>query len=432
MRGSRDNLVRVSPSRNDPNENGIVGKENGFGDKESTPGALSLSLGSLDLDLDFLPDSFGLGTITEGRSLMNIPMTTSASSGSHTAAHSEGRSAADNKAVGVGLQRSISQQPLQTPNNVAGKGRNMSYQPPKKQGPPPVIAPKPRRGNYSVTNRSSSHALPSHKPPTNSSPPSVSKVARQTSETTQKLSPQQARKEMMKSTPALFSSPPRTRRNTDSLPRPGSKVMTSLLPFQAQQELREAARLMKQESHNKKSSNGVIPQMQHGSPILLRKGGGAPSGQKQPSPPLPYRGSVNVRRSPKHAHPAHLQSSPVASHLSPGMKASSSMSHLSPSVQRAQEESNMSRNSSMDSGIQYSSEGESGGGQVGEKRSNTSTSSSSTVSSGVESGRESTREEGEKGAKKTSGGGDGGGGLGDFSDVLSMIGNMGGGDSLFS
>ena len=102
----------------------------------------------------------------------------------------------------------------------------------------------------------------------------------------------------------------------------------------------------------------------------------------------------------------------------------------------------MSRNSSIDSGIQYSSEGESagGGGTVGERASNTSTASSgstvtsdsigsgSVASSGLgEGGKEGPAAGSQKESEKKPGAG-----LGDFSDVLSVIANMGGGDSWFS
>ena len=108
------------------------------------------------------------------------------------------------------------------------------------------------------------------------------------------------------------------------------------------------------------------------------------------------------------------------------------MTRLSPSVSRAQEEATISRNSSIDSGIQYSSEGENGGGVTGETARNSSTGSSgvgSTTSEGVAS--TSTVVGGDdkgltESKKKASGS------LGDFSDVFSVIANMGGGDSFFS
>ena len=424
------------PGRSDPpreivRENGVVGS------KDSTPMSptISISLGSLDLDFDF-PTSFGLGTIAEGRSLMNIPSTVSETTGNNQGPPSSVGNGAGTQKAAV-LQRSVSQQPLQTPS-VAEKGRNTSCQSPKKV--PPQTAPKPRRDSYKVTH-------PAPPPPTgaasqrenpSSKPPGFARVGRQTSEMRERLSPQQARKEMMKSTPALFPSPPRTRRNTDSLPRNSSQVMTPLLPFQAQQELREAANRAKQEAH-KKSSNGVIPHMTQGSPILLRKGG-AQANQKQPSPPLSYRGTA--KQSPRHGQ----RNSPTASarlyHLSPGgMKGSSSMTRLAPSSpsphsRGAQEEgvANISRNSSMDSGIQYSSEGETGGvggATTGERASNTSTTTSDSVatttslasSEGKEAKIEDSSAKTEEEKKK---------GLGDFSDVLSVIANMGGGDSWFS
>ena len=423
--------------RVDTRENGVSGS------KDSTPmsptGGVSISLGSLDLDFDF-PSSFGLGTISEGRSLMNIPTTMSETSrydGSGSTSASSGQSSTQKAGTG-GLQRSISQQPLQTPN-VADKGRNMSHQPQKK--PPPQTAPKPRRGNsvnqgpppssFGSLNRNGQ--LPTMKPPT------ISNIGRQSSETVERMSPQQARKEMMKSTPALFPSPPRSRRNTDSLPRPsGRGVMTPLLPFQAQQELREAANKAKQESSSgKKSSNGVIPHMTPGSPILIRKG----ASSKQSSPPLSsYRATGG---SSKHS-PIHGQrNSPTSSrlypaHLSPGgMKGSSSMTRLAPSSsyssssasRGAQDESSstISRNSSMDSGIQNISEGETGA-TTGERASNTSTATTDSISTTTsltsagsvkkDSGKSEdspTKKEEEKKADKA--------GLGDFSDVFSVLSN---------
>ena len=449
-------------------------------EKDVTPvsptGGVSLSLGSLDLDFDFSLTSFGLGTISEGRSLMNIPMTTT----SETAGSSDGVQSSSGGGGGAnlgvgGLQRSVSHQQGMGSAGVAEKGRKLSLQVPKTSSsssnkpPPPKTAPKPRRGSYSVA--AGDRRAPPGPPPTTekpprqqqqqSSPPSISKIGRQTSEMSapvERLSSQQAaRNEMMRSTPSLFPSPPSSRRNTDSLPRPpgrSSKVMMPLLPFQAAQELREAARQVKQES--KKSPNGIIPQMKQGSPILLRRGNRGST--KQPSPPLSYRGSSNsVRHSPKHPHPqqqSHQQqqqhrmsptSTRLYSHLSnsstTGMKPSSSMSRLSPSVSRTQEEASslsMSRNSSMDSGIQYSSEGENGGSTgggggastSGERASNTSTASSTgAVSTGTSESVSTspgllatTKEEKEPVSK----------GLGDFSDLLSVIENMGGGDSLFS
>ena len=123
--------------RVDTRENGVSGS------KDSTPmsptGGVSISLRSLDLDFDF-PSSFGLGTISEGRSLMNIPTMMSETSrynGSGSTSTSSGQSSTQKAGTG-GLQRSISQQPLQTPN-VADKGRNMSYQPQKK---PPHRLPR--------------------------------------------------------------------------------------------------------------------------------------------------------------------------------------------------------------------------------------------------------------------------------------------------
>ena len=111
------------------------------------------------------------------------------------------------------------------------------------------------------------------------------------------------------------------------------------------------------------------------------------------------------------------------------------MTRLSPSVSRAQEEATISRNSSIDSGIQYSSEGENGGGVTGETGRNASTGSSgvgSTASEGVAStntvtsGVRGDDKELTESKKKASGS------LGDFSDVFSVIANMGGGDSFFS
>ena len=317
--GSRDNLTARPPTQDvrvDKRQNMRVDtRENGVsGSKDSTPmsptGGVSISLGSLDLDFDF-PFSFGLGTISEGRSLMNIPTTMSETSrynGSGSTSASSGQSSTQKAGTG-GLQRSISQQPLQTPN-VADKGRNMSYQPQKK--PPPQTAPKPRRPPSSFGSLNRNGQLPTMKPPT------ISNIGRQSSETVERMSSQQARKEMMKSMPALFPSPPRSRRNTDSLPRPSRRgVMTPLLPFQAQQELREAANKAKQESSSgKKSSNGVIPHMTPGSPILIRMG----ASSKQSSPPLSsYRATGG---SSKHS-PIHGQrNSPMSSrlyttHLSP-------------------------------------------------------------------------------------------------------------------
>ena len=464
--------------------NGTPRKENGVSslkiveDKNTAPlsptGSMSISLGSLDLDFDFPMTSFGLGTITEGRSLMNIPMTTSsetpANSNVSTSNGSDNQTTGQATSDGTGvLQRSISQQPSHYNNGgvagVAEKGRKLSLQSPKaSKPPPPKTAPKPRRGSYSVSNRGTPPLPPTtstttatititQKPSYQTSPLSISKIGRQTSETTasqpQRLSPQQVRNEMMRSTPSLFPSPPSSLRYTDSLPRPSSrsKVMIPLLPFQAQQELREAAKQVKQD--NKKSSNGIIPQMKQGSPILLRRG---PT--KQPSPPLPYRGgsSNNAKHSPKHVPSYHQPrasptSSRLYSHLSPGMKASSSMSHLSPSASRLQDErtNNISRNSSIDSGIQYTGEGENGtgGAPTGERASNTSTASSgagsvatsdsvastSTTSSGLGGGggESKTRDTDKEEKKKVSSEG-----LGDFSDILSVIANMGGGDSFFS
>ena len=417
--GSRDNLAATS---NHIQSGSGVGAMNGVGrtsDKEATPDTpsegLSISLGSLDLD--FSTTSFGLGTISEGRSLMNIPITTSASSSSSTS----GDSPAAGKGSG-GLLRSVSHQPL----DAAAKTRKLSYQPPKRQAPPQV-APKPRRGSYSPATHP---APPSLQVPSNNARPVNPKVGRQSSEMMpQRMSPQQARKEMMKSTPALFPSPPRTRRNTDSLPRNTKGIMTPLLSFQAQQELREAAKQIKQES--KKSSNGVIPQMQQGSPILLRRGA---TGTKQPSPPLPYRSTNGAKQSPKHV-PAQRISPPSSrqyAHLSPGMKGSSSMTRLSPSVSRAQEETTISRNSSIDSGIQYSSEGENGGGVAGETARNASTSSSGVGSTTSESTNTASSGVGGGGNKLAGSEKKPGEGLGDFSDLLSVIANMGGGDSFFS
>ena len=473
--GSRDNLSSRATSRGGSEVRGDPVGVNGVGgSKDSTPmsptGAISISLGSLDIDLDF-PSSFGLGTITEGRSLMNIPSTISETSGydGSGVAPNNGLSSSQKAGTG-GLQRSISQQPLQA--GVADKGRNMSYQPQKRS--PPQTAPKPRRGSYTVTHpapspppaQKSSQTPPpaqksSHNPPpaqkSSQNPPpaqkhsqklppkpTVSKIGRQTSETVERVSPQQARKEMMKSTPALFPSPPRSRRNTDSLPRHSSRVMTPLLPFQDAQELREAANKVKQESGTK-SSNGVIPHMSPGSPILIRRG----AGSKQSSPPLSsYRASS--KHSPKHGQ----RNSPIASrlyppHLSPGgMKGSSSMTRLAPSssysaprtTNQDEAASTMSRNSSIDSGIQYSSEGETtggGGATSGERASNTSTAttdsaatSTSLASAGSE-GKEGRRNEDPTApAAKKEGEGEKTG-LGDFSDVLSVIANMGGGDSWF-
>ena len=108
----------------------------------------------------------------------------------------------------------------------------------------------------------------------------------------------------------------------------------------------------------------------------------------------------------------------------------------SPHSRGAQEEgvANISRNSSMDSGIQYSSEGETGGvggATMGERASNTSTTTSDSVatttslasSEGKEAKIEDSSAKTEEEKKE---------GLGDFSDVLSVIANMGGGDSWFS
>ena len=482
-----------SPNTNHVHDktNGTPRKENGVSslkiveDKNTAPlsptGSMSISLGSLDLDFDFPMTSFGLGTITEGRSLMNIPMTTSsetpANSSASTSNGSDNQTTGQATSDGTGvLQRSISQQPSHYNNGgvVAEKGRKLSLQSPKASKPPPPktapkTAPKPRRGSYSVSNCGTPPLPPTtsittatititQKPSYQTSPLSISKIGRQTSETTasqpQRLSPQQVRNEMMRSTPSLFPSPPSSRRYTDSLPRPSSrsKAMIPLLPFQAQQELREAAKQVRQD--NKKSANGIIPQMKQGSPILLRRG---PT--KQPSPPLPYRGgsSNNAKHSPKHVPSYHQPrasptSSRLYSHLSPGMKASSSMSHLSPSASRLQDErtNNISRNSSIDSGIQYTGEGENGtgGAPTGERASNTSTASSgagsvatsdsvastSTTSSGLGgggggSGGESKTRETDKEEKKKKVSSEG---LGDFSDILSVIANMGGGDSFFS
>ena len=432
--GSRDNLTATPnhvQSRNgvsNVTENGIAGSADKEVSPDSTSGTLSISLGSLDLD--FSMTSFGLGTINEGRSLINIPMTTSTSSSSHSSTNGDSPAASKDRASA--LQRSVSQQPLQNPG-VAEKGRKLSYQPPKKE--PPQTLPKPRRystANHQAPPSSQKRSVPNHQPPV------IAMVSRQSSEMSERISPQQARKEMMKSTPALFSSPPRARKNMDSVPRYSSTLMTPLLPFQAQQELRDAAKQIKQDS--KKASNGIIPQLQQGSPILLRRPSPGAPHKKQPSPPLPY---ASTKRSPKHV-PQQISptSSRMYSHLAPGMKGSLSMSKLSPSVSRAQEEtlSTISRNSSIDSGIQYSSEGENGGGVTSEGVSNASTASSgagvaatsdsvsntSTVSSGVGEG-------GQEGAKKLTGDEKSNSDtLGDFSDILSAIANMGGGDSWFS
>jgi hypothetical protein len=451
--GGRDNLS----ARPTNQSGGEVGRKSGVtgvsGSKDSAPmsptGGISLSLGSLDLDFDF-PSSFGLGTISEGRSLMNIPTTISDTShyeGSSSAATSSGQTSSQKAGTG-GLQRSVSQQPLQAPS-VSEKGQNNTYQPQKK--PPPQTAPKPRRGasvNQGPPPTMFNSLQRNGQLPPLSRPmaqPAISKIGQQSSESSSvRLSPQQARKEMMKSTPALFPSPPRSRRNTDSLPRPSnSQVMTPLLPFHAQQELREAAHRAKQESSSgKKSSNGVIPHMTPGSPILIRKGGSS----KQSSPPLSaYRsttGGGNSKHSPIHGQ----RNSPTSSrlypaHLSPGgMKGSSSMTRLAPSSSYSsstsrgtQDEtsSTMSRNSSMDSGIQYISEGETGGGATtGERASNTSTTTTDSIAtttsltsagSGVKEpvGRNedtATTKKEEKKVVET-------GGLGDFSDVLSVLSN---------
>ena len=448
--GSRDNLS-AHPTNQSGGEGGRKSGVTGVsGSKDSAPmsptGGVSLSLGSLDIDFDF-PSSFGLGTISEGRSLMNIPTTISDTSryeDSSSTATSSGQTSSQKAGTG-GLQRSVSQQPLQPPS-VSDKGRNNTYQPQKK--PAPQTAPKPRRGasvNQGPPPTIFSSLQRNGQLPPLSRPmaqPAISKIGRQSSESSsERISPQQARKEMMKSTPALFPSPPRSRRNTDSLPRPSnSRVMTPLLPFQAQQELREAALRAKQESSSgKKSSNGgVIPHMTPGSPILIRKGGSS----KQSSPPLSaYRsttGGGNNKHSPIHGQ----RNSPTSSrlypaHLSPGgMKGSSSMTRLAPSSSYSsstsrgtQEEttSTMSRNSSMDSGIQYISEGETGGGATtGERASNTSTTTTDSIAtttsltsagSGVKEpvGRNEDTATTKKKVET--------GGLGDFSDVLSVLSN---------
>ena len=451
--GSRDNLsARQANESKVRRENGVSGVS---GSNDSTPlsptGGVSLSLGSLDLDFDF-PSSFGLGTISEGRSLMNIPTTISEASrydGSDSTPTSSGQTSSQEAGTG-GLQRSISQQPLQA-LSVSDKGQNLTYQPQKK--PPPQTAPKPRRGN-SVNQGPpptifSSLQRNGQLPPLSKlmAPPAMSKTGRQSSQSSERMSPQQARKEMMKSTPALFPSPPRSRRNTDSLPRP-NRVMTPLLPFQAQQELREAAQKAKQESSSgKKSSNGVIPHITPGSPILLRRNGGGSS--KQTSPPLSsYRGTGGSKHSPLHGQ----RNSPTSSrlypaHLSPGgMKGSSSMTRLAPSssysstsVSRSthdESSSTMSRNSSMDSGIQYISEGETGGGggggaTSGERASNTSTTTTDSIATTTsltsagsvvveQVGKNEDTTTATMTAKKEK---VEVGGLGDFSDVLSVLSN---------
>ena len=88
----------------------------------------------------------------------------------------------------------------------------------------------------------------------------------------------------------------------------------------------------------------------------------------------------------------------------------------------------MSRNSSMDSGIQYISEGETGGGATsGERASNTSTTTTDSITtttsltsagSGVKEpvGKNEDTATIKKEEKKV-------GGLGDFSDVLSVLSN---------
>lgn len=80
------------------------------------------------------------------------------------------------------------------------------------------------------------------------------------------------------------------------------------------------------------------------------------------------------------------------------------MNRLSPSVSRAADKANVSPNSSTDSGIQYSSEGENGDG-VGSD------------------GAKDLKGDNEKKSSEA---------LGDFSDLLSVIANMGGGDSWLS
>lgn len=399
---SRENLTAATnhiQSRSEvtsQKQNGLIRSSDKDDTSDNQSGNISLSLGSLDLD--FSMTSFGLGTISEGRSLMNIPMTSSTSSSSHSSG--SGDSPAMSKGSGFVMQRSISQQPLQPPE-VAEKGRQLSYQPKKE---PPKTLPKPRRESYAHTNRQAPPPARklSHQPP----------VIRQISEIgPPRLSPQQERKEMMKSTPALFPSPPRTRRNTDSLQRP-SKVMAPLLPFHAQQELQEAARNMKKDS---KKTNGVIPQMPQGSPILHRRPPpGVPSNSKQASPPLASRTSS----SPKHISPTSSRHNP---HMPPGITASVSMSRLSPSVSRAADKANISPNSSTDSGIQYSSEGENGEGVSSD--STTNTRMAPAVGKGGPEGAKDLKGNNEKKGSEA---------LGDFSDLLSVIANMGGGDSWLS
>ena len=115
--GSRDSLMaRPPPTQDvgvDKRENMRVDtRENGVsGSKDSTPmsptGGVSISLRSLDLDFDF-PSSFGLGTISKGRSLMNIPTTMSQTSrydGSGSTSASSGQSSTQKSGM-AGLQRS--------------------------------------------------------------------------------------------------------------------------------------------------------------------------------------------------------------------------------------------------------------------------------------------------------------------------------------
>ena len=104
------------------------------------------------------------------------------------------------------------------------------------------------------------------------------------------------------------------------------------------------------------------------------------------------------------------------------------MNRLSPSVSRAHDEtaSNISRNSSIDSGIQFASEGENGGGGGGV------TSEGRKTSVSMASSDKEKKEDPD--VKKSSEGIDGGSlGFGDLAnDIFSTIASMGGGDSLFS
>ena len=330
---------------------------------ESGPSGLSISLGSLDLD--FSTPSFGLGTITEGRSLMNIPVT----------ANSSGTSmSGDNPVAGkqhAGIQRSISQQPLPS-SDAASRARDLPRQP----APPkaaPATQPKPRRGWFKKSSPPTSR-----KPSVTNQQRPVITVVRQGSVTSMgsQQPPQKDTIVDKKSSP----SPPQGRRDASPTQPKASKVMTQVLPVQTQQEL--AARQLKQAGKAPlfppakqypimQGSNGAAPQLQSGS--TKQRSPASPRRAPQPPPkPLPAvptsskppvptaRTSPQQRVSPTSVRLHGLLATP------PELRGSSSLNRLGPGKGIAEDTlSSISRNSSIDSGIQFASEGENGGGGGG-------------------------------------------------------------------